>query len=217
MPRVFVPEPRQLAEPRAKRFGQIVPLVPATARLGLEPDRIKYIMARPLATFEDDDFLLLDGANIHCAVASSVIAIQRNSMNLLLWDSGSQQYLLRQLTLEELPQAKDIVSEKRVFLANDTHSHGDLGMTSVALTTGMDPDVMEPEKLKEKMTKILGNSQSQDYLMTSGAKSHNVVASAILSRMHEQVNYMLWNARRKEYERRTVFFSLDDLQQILGA
>jgi hypothetical protein len=215
MARVFVPEVKQLSEEKCRRFGEVVPLVDAELKLGLEPDRIKFLMARPLATFGDDDYLILDGSNAHCSVAASLIAVQRNVINLLMWDGHDREYLVRQITLDDVPGANDMSGEKRVFLANDMHTGYSLNFTSVALTRGNDPNVMEPEKVKEQMIPILRNSQSEDYLLTAGAKIHNVVASSILSRMHQKVNYMLWNARRKEYERRTVHYSMEDLKRIL--
>ena len=50
MARIFVPEVKQLSEEKCRRFGEVVPLVDTELKLGLEPDRLKFLMSRPLAT-----------------------------------------------------------------------------------------------------------------------------------------------------------------------
>jgi hypothetical protein len=216
MGRVFVPEPRQLFAPKAEPFGQIVPLVPAESKLGLEPDRIKSLVAKGLTTFDDDDYLLLDGSNTHCAVATSVVGIERNSINLLLWNSMSNNYVFRRLDLEDLPIPVFSGQTKRVFMTNDIHGITPEGYEAISLTSGNDPDIMEPDKIKRKMLEMLIHSQPTDFLLLSGSKIHNAVASVIISRLHGSVNYMIWNARTKEYVLRSCKYTLEDLQRILS-
>jgi len=215
MGKVFVPEVQQLDEDEAKRIGEIVPLVPSSNRLGLEPDRLKYLMANGLSIFSSGDFLLLDGRNIHCAVAASILAVQRNSLDLLLWDKSVGSYVTRPLTLLDVPKTKNIISSIRAFVVNDLHDSEDqLSMRAITLTKGHDPNFMNPEAIKANMIEILANSHSQDYLVTSGSKIHNVVASCIMARMHGRVNYLLWHAKTNKYEFRCATFGPADLRKI---
>ena len=216
MARVFVPEPRQVIEAKASIYGEIVPLVPVEAKLGLEPDRIKAIMSKALTTFDDDDYLLLDGTNVHCAVAISIICIERNSVNLLIWDNRSGSYLNRLLTLDDIPQVIFTGSEKKIFVTNDVHDPPKLDLPMISLTTGNDLNIMEPDKIKENMIKILSNSQAEDFLLLSGSKTHNSVAAAILSKMHGKINFMVWNATTKQYVLRSCRFNIEDLQRQLS-
>ena len=215
MARVFVPEPKQLLEHKACLYGEIVPLVPVEAKLGLEPDRIKAVMSKALTTFDDDDYLLLDGSNVHCSVAISIICIERNNINLLIWDQKSNGYLNRLLLLDDIPQAVFTGSEKKIFITNDIHDIPKLDFSTISLTSGNDPNIMEPNKIKENMIKILINSQAEDFLLLSGSKTHNSVASAILSKMHGKINFMVWNAITKQHCLRSCNFTIEDLQRHL--
>jgi len=215
MGRVFVPEPRQLSENKAKAFGEVVPLVPVESKLGLEPDRIKSSLAKSLTTFTDDDYLLLDGSNTHCAVATSVLGIERDCINLLIWNSKANNYVFRRLDLDRIAPILSAGPQK-VFVTNDIHGILPHGYTSISLTSGNDPDIMEPDKIKRKMDALLINSQPGDFLLLSGSKIHNSIASVVLSRMHGLVNFMIWNARTKSYVLRSCKFTLEDLQRILS-
>ena len=215
MGRVFVPEPRLLNEARAADYGEIVPLVPIEAKLGLEPDRLKAIMSKTLTTFDDDDYLLLDGSNVHCVVATCIIAIERNIIPLLIWDGKSGKYLHRTLSLDEVPDSIFCGSEKKIFVTNDIHEPPKVNLPMIVLTSGNDPNIMEPDKILKDMIKILVNSSMDDFLLLSGSKTHNSVASAILSKMHRRVNLMIWNAQTQEYVLRTCKFSIEELQRAL--
>jgi len=216
MGRIFVPEPRQIDSECAKKFGAIVPLVPKEYKLGLEPDRIKSLMARNLLVFEDDDYLLMDGSNVHCAVAGSCLSAIRNSFNVLMWDSLSHQYISRELDFGEIRKVNgNILSNRRVFIVNNVHDiKVDGGLMSIVLTDGNDPNILNPDKAKEAMLKLLVNSQPEDHLLLAGAKIHNMVASSIISRMHEKVNYMIFDLTRKEWVKRTCIFTVESLQRL---
>jgi hypothetical protein len=206
--KVFVPEVEQLNEVVASARGTIVPLMPKDNKMGLEPDRIRFLMEKPLGTFQCGDYLLLDGRNVHCAVAASILASQRNSIDMLLWDRAAADYTTRTISLIDIPKSQPIVSNIRVFLINDMHSEsqGIIPHPCVALTQGSDPNVMEPENIKTNMIQILKNSSDQDFILSSGSKTHNVVAACVMCRMHKRVNFMIWNAKAKRYEKRTVIF-----------
>ena len=216
MGRIFVPEPRQIDAECAKKFGVIVPLVPKEYKLGLEPDRIKSLMARNLLVFEDDDYLLMDGSNVHCAVAGSCLSAIRNSFNVLMWDSLSHQYISRGLDFGDVHKVNgNILSNRRVFIVNNVHDiKVDKNLMAIALTDGNDPNILNPDKAKEAMMKLLVNSQPEDHLLLAGAKIHNMVASSIFSRMHERVNYMILDLNRKELVKRTCIFTVESLQRL---
>jgi hypothetical protein len=216
MNRVFIPEPRQFDEAAAKKYCAVVPLVPKEYKLGLEPDRIKSLMARSLLVFEDDDYLLLDGPNTHCAVAGSVLSTIRNSFNLLMWNSLSHDYLCREINFDDIPKINmEIVSSRRIFVVNNVHDiKADGDMMMIALTDGNDPNILNPDKAKEAMIKILANSGPEDHLLLAGAKIHNLLASSIMSRMHGKVNYMIWDLNRKEWVKRTCIFTVESLQRL---
>jgi hypothetical protein len=214
MGRVFVPEPRLLNEEKAAIHGNIVPLVPAEAKLGLEPDRLKATMAKALSTFDDDDYLLLDGSSVHCVVAISIIGIERNSIPLLIWGNRGG-YLPRLINLDNVPSPIFHGLGKKVFVTNDVHEPPKVDATLVTLTSGNDPNIMEPDAIKEGMIKILVNSQPDDYLLLAGSKTHNSVAAAIFSKMHGKLNLMIWNASTCQYLLRSSKFTVEDLHRVL--
>lgn len=219
MTRVFVPEPKNLyLQPRnpikASRWGKIVPLTPEGSCLGLEPDRIKASIARAILSFEEDDFLLLDGSNAHCAVAASLMSTVHERLNLLLWDVGHSDYISRQLIISDIPKAIVSGVPPRVYITNYIHGDSPSGYIAVPLTSGNDADVLEPQLLQARMLPILANSQPEDFLVPSGSKTHCVVGSTIMSRMHGRVNYFLWNTSSRQYVPRSCSFSVDDLQRL---
>jgi len=207
MGRVFVPEMRLLDEAEAERIGEVVTLVASSNCLGLEPDSIKRIMENPLHTYRNGDFLLLDGRSVHCAVAASILATTRNVVDLLVWDKLTNTYLTRPLTFFDVPQPKAVLSNIRAHIVNDMKGISErLTMTSIVLGDGHDPVYMEPESTKTQMLEHLKDSHKQDYLVMSGSKMQNVVASSIMARMHGRVNYLILNAKTDKYEHRSATF-----------
>ena len=120
------------------------------------------------------------------------------------------------ILLDDIPQAIFTGSEKKVFVTNDIHDPPELDLPMIPLTTGNDPNIMEPDKIKENMIKMLSNSQAEDFLLLSGSKTHNSVAAAILSKMHGRINFMAWNATTKQYVLRSCRFNIEDLQRQLS-
>ena len=215
MPKVFIPEPKMLNEKAAAIYGSIVPLLPPQLRLGLEPDRIKLLTAKSIGAFdENEDFLLLDGSPVNCAVVFSLLLIERNSLNLLLWDTKSGRYFSRLVSFENLPTTTFSSSEKRVFAANDVHDMSQVKFPVISLSSGMDPDILEPDHIFNNMIKILATSQLDDMLLISGSKIHNCIASGIISKMHEKVNYLIFDAVAQRYVLRSCTFSLEGLMRI---
>lgn len=218
--RVFVPEPRNIyADPngrsvlKAERWGRVVPLTTVESKLGLEPDRIKAYAARSIATCTKEDFLLLDGSNVHCAVVASMIASMHDSINLLLWNARESQYISRCLLLSDIPRAVVSGFQPKIYITNYTHGSTPTGYTSVALTSGDDYlGMMEPESLKKRMLQVLGSSCTEDMLVPSGSKTHCVVGSVIMSRMHSSVNYLIWNHVSEDYMLRRCSFSREDIR-----
>ena len=216
MTKIFIPQVEQLDERVAAAKGELVPLMPSGNKSGLEPDRIKFLMVKGLSLYNDGDYLLLDGRNTYCMVAASILAVLRNSIDLLIWDGSSSDYVSRMLTFMDVPTPQPIISDTRAFLVNDMHSGIDIPFPSIVLTKGSDPDFMSPENIRVKMIKILKNSHEHDYILCSGSRLHNVVASGIMARMHGRVNYLLWNAKVKRYERRSAIYSQESLKETLS-
>ncbi|MEN6550193.1 MAG: hypothetical protein ABFE07_29465 [Armatimonadia bacterium] len=219
MPRVFVPEPKNFYlqhrnQVKAERWGKIVPLTPEGSCLGLEPDRIKASVARAVLAFEDEDFILLDGSNAHCAVTASLVAVLHDRLNLLLWDVSNSDYISRSLDLSAIPRAIVSGVPPRVYITNYIHGDSPPGYITIPLTSGNDSDVLEPQLLQGRMLRILVNSQEEDFLVPSGSKTHCVVGSTIMSRMHGRVNYFLWNTSSRQYLPRSCLFSCEDLQKL---
>ena len=216
MTKIFIPQTQQLDEKAASAKGELIPLMPSGNKSGLEPDRIKFLMVKALSSFNDGDYLLLDGRNTYCMVAASILSVLRNSIDILIWNSSSSDYVSRMLTFMDIPSPKPIVSDSRAFLVNDMHAGIEVPMQSIVLTKGSDPDFMSPENIKTKMANILKNSHEHDYILCSGSRLHNVVASSIMARMHRRVNYLLWNPKSSRYERRSAIYSNESIQEILS-
>lgn len=214
MAKVFVPEVHQLNHEEASRMGDIVPLVPESNRIGLEPDRIKHAMAKALSAFKDGDFLLLDGRNIHCAVAAAILATRNNAIDILIWDNVTHSYLARPLTLMDIPKPRAVIAPPRNFIINDIENIKGLSNMSIVLAKGHDPNFMNPERIKLNMIEYFRNSHNRDYLVISGNRMSCAVASCIMARMHKRVNYMLWHVKDDKYEYRSTTFSQDELLEI---
>jgi len=207
MGRVFIPEIQNLNEEEAEKLGELIPLVPSSNCLGLEPDTLRQLTTKTLSTYTDGDFLLLDGRSTHCAVAASVLAVQRNSVDLLVWDKVLNSYLTRPLAFLDIPSPKAVMSQPRAFIVNDLlETSKKLEMPTACFKTGHDPDYMNPEPLKARMIKWLRNTQKMDYIVMSGGKLPNTVASCIMARMHGRVNYLMYNAKSERYEHRCAFY-----------
>jgi len=213
MTKVFIPEIQQANMSQIKEKGEPIPLLPLNNKLGLEPDRIKFLVTQALSVYATGDYLLVDGRNVHCAVVASVLAIQRNTIDLLLWDKSSKDYVTRTLFLSDIRSEDSIVSGIRVFLVNDTHSDVKIPYISVTLTKGSDPNIMDPNKIKDNMFKILKHSNPSDYILIAGSRTHNIVASCIMARMHNRVNFLIWNAKLACYKMRSVVLSMDEIKR----
>ena len=207
MVKVFIPEIQQANMGLVEIKGEPVPLLPKNNKLGLEPDRIKFLITRALSVYSSGDYLLVDGRNVHCAVAASVLATQRNTIDMLIWSKSDNDYVTRSLFLSNIKSADNIISEPRAFLVNDTHSDIRIPYQSVPLTKGSDPNIMDPDKIKDNMLPILKHSGPSDYILNAGSRTHNIVASCIMTRMHGRVNFLLWNSKTACYKMRSIILS----------
>jgi len=215
MAKVFVPEHKLLDDAQASKWGSIVPLLPQDLKLGLEPERIKVLTARGVGAFnENEDYLLLDGSPVACAVIMSLLLIERSTLNLLLWDPRSRRYFNRTVSFERVSESNFTSPEKRIFASNDIHDMSGLNFPIISLTSGQDPNILEPDRILDEMIKILVTSQPHDMLLISGSKIHNCIAGGIISKMHSKVNYLLFNAQESRYVLRTCIYDLETLVRI---
>lgn len=65
-------------------------------------------------------------------------------------------------------------------------------------------DTFEVTRMYRRFSSILNNSNRSDYLLITGLTVMNCVASAIMSRKHGIVNWLLFNHETGSYKARTI-------------
>lgn len=228
MPKIFVPCRQVMTASKARQFGAVKilhnesdPSKPSS-RMGLEPDRIFNRFARPLNTWEAGDMVLLDGPLIYNAVVSAIISCQTNTLRFLIWDKKGYIPKVAHLTSVEKKRTwKRRRDLRRVYAINNVHNIIEPASKHGKLVCINEEDVEDrpaptsPRYVFDKISNVLKRTHRSDFLLLSGSKLENAIASAILAKMHGTVNYLIFHHGRKGYLSRTVNYSKSRLRQVI--
>lgn len=224
MASVFVPCKHAMRKRTASKFGDIKVLLDQsnpnrpTSRMALEPDRILKKFSKPLNTYGPvDDMILLDGQIIYNAVATSMLSCNFNTISFLIWMQKSQLYRKRTLSLKGVRASrKDPGGDPSVFAVNDAHAMDKAEkFGKLKVIKGTQDEPTNPQKLFDELAPKLKKSSPDDFLLLTGDKLSNSIASAILSRRHGVVNYLIYHFRLKTYIPRTVEYSKERIRKVI--
>lgn len=85
----------------AARFGGICVITKSPVDI-FNPDKVLRMMEDALSAFrEEEDYLLLSGATIACALAMGVLARSAKRVRLLVFDVKTRKYTTRHVTLNK--------------------------------------------------------------------------------------------------------------------
>ncbi len=222
MPKIFVPCRQSMSMYKAKQFGDLVilskkdPKKPGY-RMDLEPDRILNRFSRPMNTWEPGDFLLLDGPLAYNVVAAGIAASLYDTIKFLVWDDTKQNYVRRSLKLRVGEARKwNHNNVTMVYTVNDAHptdAAKKFGTVKEIRSTTNKPKPLYPEKIFEDISPALKKSCKDDFLILSGDKLSNAIATAIMARRNKTVNFLLMHFKHKQYQPRTVDFSKERIRK----
>ncbi len=233
MGKIFVPCKQAMTISKAHKFGDIVVLHDQSdpdkeaSPLGLEPDRLFAKFVRHLNTWEPGDLVLLDGPLIYNAVVASILGCFTNKISFLMWimKPGKKRrgYYKKSLSLEGVLPKKNWdrnPSKCKVYAINNVHpgepakKHGEVVYLSEDTLEEKAPPT-NPTTILNRAYPILAKTHRDDFLLLCGTKIENAIASAILSRMHGTVNYLIFHHRRKKYLVRSADFSKSRVKNMI--
>lgn len=227
MNKVFVPCKQAMTESEAAKYGEVIVLHDQSdpdkgaSRLALEPDRLFAKFIRHLNTWEPDDLILLDGPLIYNAVATSILACFTNKLSFLIWMRG--RYSKKNLLIDSVRTKKTwtrSLSNRKVYAINNVHSdkpaqkYGEVVYLNEEDLEEREPPT-NPEKIFARMYPILAKTHKSDFLLLSGSKIENAIASSILARMHGTTNYLIFHHRKKTYLARSADFSKSRIKEMI--
>lgn len=227
MPKIFVPCQQAMTVSKAKLFGDLKVLHDesnpnkSASRLGLEPDRLFGTFIRPLNTWEPGDMILLDGPLIYNAVATSVLACFTNTMRFMVWNGKHYEakvaYLASVTPKRTWKRGQHL---RRVYAVNNVHNVEPASKFGKIVYVNREPledrpPPTNPRYVLDKISAVLKRTHKSDFLMLSGSKLENAISSAILSRMHGSVNYLIFHHGRKIYLPRSVDFSKSRIKKAI--
>lgn len=227
MSKVFIPCKQAMTEEEAARYGEIVVLHDQSdpdkgaSRLALEPDRLFAKFIRHLNTWEPDDLILLDGPLIYNAVATSILACFTNKISFLIWMRG--RYSKKSLFIDSVRSKKTWerkLSNRKIYAINNVHSdkparkYGEIIYLNEDDLEEREPPT-NPERIFHRMYEALAKSHKMDFLMLSGSKIENAIASATLTRMHGTVNYLIFHHGKRAYLARSADFSKSRVKEMI--
>lgn len=229
MTSVFVPCKHAMSKRAASKFGDLNILLDQsnpnrpTSRLALEPDRILKRFSKPLNTYEPvGDMILLDGQLIYNAVATSMLSCSFNTINFLIWIHKNQIYRKRTLSLKGVRSSRKLNllrgpdGKTIVFAMNDAHIMDKADkFGALKIVKGTQKEPTDPQKLFDELSPELKRSNPDDFLLLTGDKLSNSIASSILARRHGVVNYLIYHFKLKTYIPRTVEFSKERIRRVI--
>ena len=224
MTNVFVPCKHAMSKRAASKFGDLNILLDQsnpnrpTSRLALEPDRILKKFSKPLNTYEPvSDMILLDGQLIYNAVATSMLSCNFNTINFLIWIHKNQLYRKRTLSLRGVRSSRKVSSGKTiVFAMNDAHTMDKAEkFGTLKIVKGTQKEPTDPQKLFDELSPELKKSGPDDFLLLTGDKLSNSIASSILARRNGVVNYLIYHFKLKTYIPRTVEYSKERIRRVI--
>ncbi len=229
MSKIYVPCKQAMTVSKAAKFGEIIVLHDQSdpdkgaSRLALEPDRLFTKLIRHLNTWESDDLILLDGPLLYNTVAASILACLTNKISFLIW--ARTRYEKKSVSLASVRPKRTWdrkLSNRKVYAVNNVHSektaakYGQFIDLSDESLEEREPPT-DPSKVFSKLYPALMKTHRTDFLMLAGSKLENAIASAILSRLHGTVNYLIFHHGKRKYLARSADFSKSRIKETIQA
>ncbi len=94
----------------------------------------------------------------------------------------------------------------KIYMVNcqEQHMHGIRNIKNLTKLSEGKVNAFSTTRIAEKFRRILENSTEQDYLLLSGYVTLNVIAACIMTLKHDRLNLLIFDARKREYTKRTI-------------